>query len=262
MLNQGKAIKFMVQRGGTTRTKNANNQLPIKIAKIFQNKDARKHIRLVEKKHYNRKVLSNTSNPNRDYKIHFYDWLQERYNRLLRRFHQVENQNTHLISSNDLREIIREEGFTQITSDDLNDLIIRHEKNPNEIDYRLFLSGKLFIEKPFLIQAFNMKSKKSRKRIRRKTKKQPLIPIAICHEGSRTSRGNPPLVYVKKHEFTTDRNRFNRDQVPKHIINDDSAYYIDKPELQYVHINNAGIKSFIFDILISYFPLFFTSLSR
>ena len=50
MLNQGKAIKFMVQRGGTTKSKNAENQLPIKIATIRKNKDARKNIRLAEKK--------------------------------------------------------------------------------------------------------------------------------------------------------------------------------------------------------------------
>ncbi len=41
MLNQGKSIKFMVQLGGTIKTKNAENQLPIKIAKIYKNKDAK-----------------------------------------------------------------------------------------------------------------------------------------------------------------------------------------------------------------------------
>ncbi|CAF5071199.1 unnamed protein product, partial [Rotaria socialis] len=70
------------------KTKNADNQLPIKIAKTFKNKNAIKNIRLAEMKHYSRKVISPKSNPDRDYKIHLYDWLQEKYDRLLRRFHQ------------------------------------------------------------------------------------------------------------------------------------------------------------------------------
>lgn len=240
MLNQGKSIKFMVQRGGTIKTKNAENQLPIKIAKLQKNKDARKNIRLIEKKHYTRQITSPRSNPDRDYKIHFYDWLQERTDRLLRRFHQVEDSNIHRVTSNDFKQIITEEGFTQITSDDLNDLIIQHETNPNEIDYQTFLSGKLFIEKPFLIQAFIQKTKKKKKKQKKKTKKQISIPIPTRHEGPRTSKGNPPLVYVKKHQFITDLNRFNRDQIPKHILNDDSAHYMDKIHHQYIHINNAG----------------------
>jgi len=247
MLNQGKAIKFMVQRGGTTRTKNAGNQLPIKIARIWKNKSAKKNIRLVEKKQYSRRIISPKSNPDRDYKIHFYDWLQERYDRLLRRFHQVENTSTHRVTSNDFKQIITEEGFIQITSDDLNDLIIRHETNPNEIDYQTFLSGKLFIEKPFLMQAFIPKTSKKKKT--KKTKKQVAIPIATRNEGPRTSNGNPPLVYVKKHQFITDQNRFSRDQIPKHIINDDSVYYTDKIDPQFVHINNAG-KYNLFFVLI------------
>ncbi|CAF4332790.1 unnamed protein product [Rotaria socialis] len=236
-LNQGKSIKFMIQRGGTMKTKNADNQLPIKIAKTFKNKNAIKNIRLAEKKHYSRKVISPKSNPDRDYKIHLYDWLQEKYDRLLRRFHQVENSSTHRITSNDLRQIIHEEGFSQITSDDLHDLIVRHETNPNEIDYQMFLSGKLFIDKAFLLSAFIQKTNKKKKT--RTTKKQPAIPIAIRNEGPRTVHGNPPLVYIKKHQFTTDQTRFTRDQTPKHAINDDSAYYLDKPDPQFIHINNA-----------------------
>lgn len=234
----------MVQRGGTIKTKNVDNQLPMKIAKIFKSKDARKNLRLVDRKKYSRAVTSVKSNPDRDYKLHFYDWLQERSDRLLRRFHQIENPDTHRITSSEFRKIIDEEGFRQITSDDLNALIVQHETNPNELDYQTFLSGKLFIEKPFLLQAFLGKTnKKKKKQKRKKTKKQLLIPIATRDEGPRTSKGNPPLVYVKKHQFITDRNRFDRDHIPKHIFNNDSAYYLDKVEPQYVHINNAGRES-------------------
>jgi hypothetical protein len=240
MLNQGKAIKFMAQRGGTIKTKNAENQSPIKIATLWKNKDAKKNIRLVEKKQYTRKITSPKSNPDRDFKLHLYDWLQERYDRLLRRFHQVENTNTHRVTSDDFKQIITEEGFSQITSDDLNELIIRHETNPNEIDYQTFLSGKLFIEKAFLKQAFIQKTRKKKSKKKKKTKKQVPIPIATRNEDTRILNGNPPLIYVKKHQFITDKNRFSRDQLPKHVINDDSPYYIDKIDPQLVHIHNAA----------------------
>lgn len=239
MYNQGQSIKFLVQRGGTTKMKNAENQLPIKIAKIRKNKDARKNIRLVEKKHYHRSISSPQSNSYRDYKIHFYDWLQERSDRLLRRFHEVENPQTHRVTTNDLKQIIFEEGFTQITPDDLHDLIVRHEKDPNEIDYQALLSGKLFIEKAFL-RTSNKKKRKKKKKKKKKSKKQVLIPIATRFEGPRTSKGNPPLVYVRKHQFKTDLNRFDRDHIPKHPLNDDSAHYMDRIDPQFVHISNAG----------------------
>lgn len=262
MLNQGKSIKFMVQRGGTTKTRNAQNRLPIKIAKMLKNNNAKKQIRLVDKKHYHREIILPKSNPYRDFRIHFYDWLQERYDRLLRRFHQVESASTHRIASIDFKRIIHEEGFTQITSEDLNDLIVRHETLPNEIDYQLFLSGKLFIEKPFLMQTFIQKKKKNKKqKKKKKIKKQVAIPIAIHHEGARTSNGNPPLVYIKKHEFLTDITRFNRDQLPKHIINDDSAYYIDKKHPQFTHINNAGKHDLLFLLIFPTFYIILNSLS-
>ena len=235
-LNQGKAIKFLIQRGASTKTKNIDNQLPIKIAKILKNKNARKAIRLADKKHYQRSITSTKSNPNRDYKIQLYDWLQERSDRLRRRFQQVEISDTHRITSNDFRRIIHDEGFTQITSEDLNDLIVQHETNPNEIDYQKFLTGKLFIEKAFLQKPTTKKKKQKRK----KTKKQVPLPIATRDEGPRTAKGNPPVVYVKKHQFITDRNRFDRDHIPKHILNDDSVYYLDQTQPEYVHINNAG----------------------
>jgi hypothetical protein len=110
------------------------------------------------------------------------------------------------------------------------------------------------------MQTFIRKTNKKKKKKKKKTKKQIAIPIATRHEGPRTLNGNPPLVYVKKHQFITDQNRFSRDQIPKHIINDDSAYYIDKIDPQFVHINNAGRYSLSITLIL-YFLLSFISLS-
>ena len=234
LLNQGRAIRFLAQRGATTKCKNADNHLPMKIATLHKNKEAKKAIRLIEKKHYQ-------SNALRASQIRLYDWLQEHSDRLLRRCHQLEDSVPHRVSSFDLRKLITEQGFTGMTSDDLNELILRHETNPNEVDYQTFLSGKVFIEKPFLLSAFTPKSnKKKKKKKKKKAKNQVPIPIAIQSEGPRTANGNPPIVYVKKHQFVTDTNRFSRDRLPEHALADDSTYCIDPIHPQFVHIHNAG----------------------
>jgi hypothetical protein len=247
MLNQARAIQFMVQRGGSTRTKNQHHQSPLKIATIRKNKQAKKAIRLVETRQYHRKVHSTLSNPYRDFRIHLYDWLQERYDCLLRRFHHVENHVTHRISSNDLRTIIVEEGFTQITDDDLNDLIIRHETDPNEIDYQTFLSGKLYIDKAFLLSTFiSKKKKKKKKNTTIKSNKQNHIPIATLVEDPQIYHEKSAQVYVKQHQFVTDKNRFTCNRIPDHYLVDDSMYYIDQSYPQRIHIHNAG-RSVIFN---------------
>ena len=240
MLNQGRAIKFLVQRGGSTKAKNAEKQLPIKIATLWKRKEARKMIRLVEKKGYSQKLISPKSNPNRDFKVHLYDWMQERTDRLLRRFAHVEDAASHRVASADFKRIIAEEGFTQVTVEELDDLILRHETNPHEMDYQLFLSGKLFIDKPFLMRAFLSTQRKTKNKKKKKTKKQPAIPIATQSEGPRTAKGNPPLIYVQQHRFVTDTNCFSRDRVPDHLIHDDSAHYMDGVDPQFVHVLNAG----------------------
>ncbi|CAF1023912.1 unnamed protein product [Didymodactylos carnosus] len=236
--NMGQMIKYMVQRGAETKVRNRDNVLPIKIAKSQKNKDAIKSIQLLEKKNYHKLLSSPRSNPDRDYKIYLYDFIYENQDRLQRRFDHVRVQSADRVPSREMKTILAEEGFTQIHQDDLNDLIILHETNPNEFDYKTFLSGKLFVEKAYMMQQFLPKNKKKKKK--KVAKKQTSIPIALRDEGPRTLNGNPPLVYIPKHQFITDVNRFSRDHIPKHIANDDSAWYLDKTEPNFVHINNAA----------------------
>ena len=242
MFNRGPMIKFLVQRGGTTKTKNVDRQTPMKIAKQRKNKEAKKAIRLAEKKNFHRPIVSPKSNPNRDYQLHLYDWLQERSERLLRRFHEVEDPTTRRIRPKDLKEILHDEGFTQISVEDLNELILRHETNPNEIDYQTFLSGKFFVPKAFLLSTFVQtkgKTKKKKKKTK-KSKKQNYIPIAVQDEGPRMGQGRPAMTFVPKHQFITDPTRFSRDRPPKDFLEDDSIFYLEKTPPSYVHIHNAG----------------------
>ena len=231
----------MVQRGGSTKQKNHNNQSPLKIAVIRKNKQARKAIRFVEKKNYNQPIVSSSqSNLHHHFGLHFYDWLQENSNQLLRRCHQLENPESHRIPSIELKRIIDELGFNQSSAEDLENIIRQHETNPNEIDYQTLVTGKLFVNKDCLLSGFLSSGKLRKKKLKIQTKSQPNIPIATQTEGPRMPKGNPPKVYVKRHQFLTDINRFSRDHVPRHPFEDDSSYYLDAKQPEFVHIHNAG----------------------
>ncbi len=96
-----------------------------------------------------------------------------------------------------MKRIIAEEGLTQITPDDLNDLIIQHETNPSQIDYQTFLSGKLFIEKPF---SCKHSFKKQEKEKEMKEEDQRASTASNISTSCKTERilSSSPLVYIKK----------------------------------------------------------------
>lgn len=68
----------------------------------------------------------------------------------------------------------------------MNKLIMSHEKVKDQIDYELFLSGKKYINKQFLISSFESKKKKKSKKAKAKRgKTKIIIPICILDEGER-----------------------------------------------------------------------------
>lgn len=69
----------------------------------------------------------------------------------------------------------------------MNKLIMSHEKIKDQIDYELFLTGKKYINKQFLIASFEgKKKKKSKKGKSRKGKTKIVIPVCTLDEGPRT----------------------------------------------------------------------------
>lgn len=78
----------------------------------------------------------------------------------------------------------------------MNKLIMSHEKVKDQIDYELFLSGKKYINKQFLISSFECKKKKKSKKAKAKRgKTKIIIPICILDEGERA------VIYLKNIAF-------------------------------------------------------------
>ena len=91
-------------------------------------------------------------------------------------------------------------------------------------------------------RAFVKKEKKKKKKKGKKGKKgaKPPVNVAIQDEGPRTIGGNPPALYVDKYLLYTDHKRFNRDRAPGSIVEDDSAWYVDPPEMQHISVIDAA----------------------
>ncbi len=77
-------------------------------------------------------------------------------------------------------------------------------------------------------------------RIRKFLKYNHFLLVAIQDEGPRTANGNPPLIYAPQHINHTDNTRFSRDNLPKNPLEDDSPWYLDKPDKGYVNLCDAG----------------------
>ncbi len=98
--------------------------------------------------------------------------------------------------------IITEEGFQNlVASEEVKKLILTHEKAKDEIDYDLFLTGKKYINKLFLISSFEKKKKKKKggkaKKAGKKTK--VVMPICVLDDGPRMVRiirEKPRLIYL------------------------------------------------------------------
>ena len=84
-------------------------------------------------------------------------------------------------------EVIVGEGFQNLVqSEEIKKLIMTHEKAKDEIDYKLFLTGKKYINKLFLVSSFDKKKKKKKKPKAKKAKKTKVImPICVLDEGPR-----------------------------------------------------------------------------
>lgn len=85
------------------------------------------------------------------------------------------------VSKDDFVNTITNEGFQNlVVSEEIKKLIVTHEKAKDEIDYELFLTGKKYINKLFLISSFEKKKKKKKKGGKGKKGKKTKIVMPIC----------------------------------------------------------------------------------
>ena len=137
-----------------------------------------------------------------------------------------------------------------LSEEEIRKIAAAHDKG-GKIDYNEFIGGKKYVNKNYLMSAFEGKKKKGKKGKKGKGKKgkfKLVMPICTSEDGPRTSGGGPPEMFIPKHIHFTDTGRFDRDAPPKHPLQDDSAWYLQHPEKTYININDA-VRSNDFDSL-------------
>ncbi|CAH8524129.1 Ankyrin repeat and EF-hand domain-containing protein 1 [Schistosoma haematobium] len=146
------------------------------------------------------------------------------------------------------------EDFTSVISSldgPINEIISKklltlHEKNADGcIDWEEFLTGKKYLNKNYLVSAFEKKKGKKKKRKGGKGSKRRKIPMNICTLPSeaiyRRADGGPSIMYIPKEIHPIDLNRFDADHPPMHPLQDDSVWYIDTPRRQYISFHSAAL---------------------
>ena len=127
--------------------------------------------------------------------------------------------------------------------DNLKILQAAHDKaKDGSVDYNDFLGAKKWVNKNYLMSAFEGKKKKKGKKGKggkKKGKFKLVMPICTQDEGPRTYGGAPPEMFIEQHIHFTDTNRFDRDRPPVHPLQDDSAWYLEHPDKMYVNITDA-----------------------
>ncbi|CAH8497438.1 unnamed protein product [Heterobilharzia americana] len=133
----------------------------------------------------------------------------------------------------------------------INDIVVKkllalHEKNSDGcIDWKEFLTGKKYLNKNYLLSAFEKKKGKKKKKKGGKGVKRRKIPMDICVLPSeaiyRRADGGPPIMYIPKQIHHTDTSRFDADHPPSHPLQDDSAWYLDTPRRQYISFHAAAM---------------------
>ena len=107
-------------------------------------------------------------------------------------------------------------------------LIALHDKSRDgKIEYNDFIAAKKWINKNYLMSAFEgkkKKKKKGKKGGKKKGKFKLVMPICTQDEGPRTFGGSPPEVYIPHHIHFTDTGRFDRDHPPKHPLQVGQAF--------------------------------------
>ena len=171
---------FSSSLGCNPKAKNLEGKTPKAIAKEKKNKDASKNIRKGEKQ-YAKLSKQTVESGGINWSIRLYDYMYEHKEKIKEEFLKNDPEQTGKISKDAFIEVIAKQGFENLVeTDEMKKLIMSHEKVKDEIDYELFLTGKKYINKQFLISSFEKKKKKKKKKKAKARKGKTKIPIPIC----------------------------------------------------------------------------------
>lgn len=223
--------------GCNPKPKNADGMVARLLAKEEGHKEAIKECRKVEKS------FGKTGKNNEPWAIALYDFCCERREQLMEMYQKFDGDGTGTLSKEDFTEGLSNLGAPLPDANELKRIIALHDKNHDHtVDYADFLVGKKWVNKLFLMSAFEPKKKKKKGGKGKKKKGKTKIPMPICTQpdGVRAEDGGPPEAYIARHQHFTDNGRFDRDNPPKHPLEDDSAWYLHHPERAFMNLNEAA----------------------
>ena len=208
--------------------------MPRALAKDNGHKEAVKECKKVEK------AFGKAGKNNEPWALHLYDFCCERQQQVLDIFLKFDADGTGTLSKDDFLEGLQNIGAPIPEDTDMKKIFQAHDKGGGIIDYNEFITGKKYINKLYLMSAFEGKKKKKGGKGKKK-KGKTKIPMPICTqaEGPRAEDGGPCEMFIPRHIHYTDNSRFDRDRPPAHPLQDDSAWYLDHPEKSYMNINDA-----------------------
>lgn len=233
--------KFLAQRGSNPKLKNLQLKTPRVAAKGLGFKLVSKELRKVERllTKYSKPGVKNPSPP---WLIHLYDWALYHEHTLRNAFATMDRGDGTLTREDfatilaDRNAPIQEEGVMML-------MTALDKARTGIIDVSEFFKGAKYLEKAYLMSSYEPKRKKG-KRGRRGKKGKLNIPIPICtvpdEYMQRREDGGPPDFMIERFRNFTDTNRFTRDKPPEHPLQDDSSWYLEKPEKVYTSINYAA----------------------
>ncbi len=222
--------------GCNPKPKNSEGLTARAWAKEEGSKDALKECRKAER------TFGKVGKNNEPWAIVLYDFCYERKDNLLETFHKYDVEEVGGVTKEDFLEALNNIGAPIPQETDLKKLLLAHDKGKEVgIDYSEFVGGKKYVNKLYLMTAYDAKKKKKKKKGGKRGKGKTKIPIPICTQpdGPRTEDGGPAEIFVAQHIHFTDGNRFDRDRPPEHPLQDDSAWYLKHPDKTYTNINNA-----------------------
>lgn len=184
--NAGNCCRFLATRGCNPKVKNLEGELPKTIAKEKKAKDASKNLRKAEKQ-YAKLAKQVLESGGISWSIRLYDYMYEHKDRIKEVFLESDPEQTGKVDKEVFTNVVAQEGFQNLVdTEEMNKLILSHEKVKDQIDYELFLLGKKYINKQFLISSFEGKKKKKKKKGRGKAgKTKVLVPICVMNDGPR-----------------------------------------------------------------------------
>ena len=229
-------LYFYSTTGCNPKTKNNEGNIPKQIAKDEGHKAALKECKKVEKS------FGKVGKNNDPWRLELYDFAFERQQILRETFQKFDADGNNCVPKEEFLESLQNMGAPLPEEPDIKKLMAEHDKNRDgNVNYEDFLGGKKYINKLYLMSAFEGKKKKKKKGGKgKKSKKTKILEnIYTNSPGERMSDGGPGAMFFERHIHYTDSERFDRESPPEHPLQDDSAWYLDRPNKSYINVTDA-----------------------